>query len=130
MRARHIQRAQKRAQLLGPDGVPILPKEEVPFIQWLPDGKSVGRSIKRSSEVAAQAARFMAKGGRYAFVAFDGGKAELVAGFPMEDGEKGEMTVVAAEILPSDGPLVEAAVDRLVAASVANMDKFTVTEAA
>lgn len=128
MRTRHIQRTIRRAQLLGPDGAPIPAKKEIPFIQWLPDGKSTGCSIDRGPEVYAQAARFIAKGGRYALVA-GGGKAELVAGFPMEGGEKGEMTVVAEELLQSaEGPQVLFAIDRLVIASVANMDKFTVTQ--
>lgn len=129
MRSRHIRRNQRRAQLLGPDGEPILPKQEVPFIQWLPDGSSTGRSIERSAEVASQAAKFLAKGGRYACVSRSDGMGEMVAGFPLDDGAKGEMAVVAEEIVP-DGPEIGPAIDRLVGNSVANMDRFTVTEAA
>lgn len=130
MRSRHILRAQQhRAKLLDADGTPIPAKEAVPFIQWLPDGSSTGRAIERSAEVATQAAKFMDKGGRYSCVFRVDGMAELVAGFPMEDGEKGEMTAVADETVP-DGPEIGPAIDRLVAASVANMDRYTVTEAA
>ena len=124
----HKQQVAQR--LLDAAGTPIEPKREIPFIQWLPDGNSTGRSIDRGPAIYAMAATFIAKGGRYAFVAGDG-KAELVAGFPMDDGEKGEMTVVAVEALQNaEGPQVLVALDRLVVASVANMDKFTVVEAA
>lgn len=129
MRSRHVQRMQRRAQLLGPDGTPIPPKQEVPFIQWLPEGKSIGRSIERDAKVCAKAKRFLAIGGRYAFVTAADGMVELVAGFPMEDAEKGEMTVAAVEIVPH-GARLGPAIDRLVTASVANMDKFTFVEAA
>lgn len=111
--------------LLGPDGEPIPPKLEVPFIQWQPDGTSVGRSIDRGPVVYAQAKRFMDTGGRYAFIITEG-KGELVAGYPLEDGEKGEMLAVADETVP-DGPEIGAAIDRLVAASVANMGNYTFT---
>lgn len=135
MRSRHIQRMKMKRYgstvLLGPDGEPASPPGgEVPFICWQPDGTSVGRSIDRGREVYAQAAKFMAKGGRYAYVIRLGGEAELVAGFPLDDGARGEMALVAEEIV-QDGPEIGPAIDRLVAASVANMDRFTVvTEAA
>lgn len=126
MRSRHVQRNQRRGQLLDADGKAVSAPTDVPFIQWLPDGSSVGRSISRSRDVCAQAARFLAKGGRYSLVIRLGGEAELVAGFPLDDGAKGEMALVAEEIV-QDGPDVGAAVDRLVGNSVANMDRFTVT---
>lgn len=107
------------AQLLGPDGQPIAPKE-VPFIQWLPDGTSTGRSIDRGAEVYAQAASFLKCGGRYAYVLRLDGKAELVAGFPVKGGEKGEMVLVAEEVVPN-GSEIGPAVDRLVATSIANL---------
>ncbi len=118
-----------RAQLLGPDGVPIPAKEgfRIPFIQWLPDGSSTGRMIDRSAEVYAQAARFIASGGRYACVFRSDDMAELVAGFAVKGGEKGEMVAVAEEVVPN-GPEIGPAVDRLVAASIANMDKLPITE--
>lgn len=130
MRSRHIKRMQMKRYgstvVLGPDGEPVLPAGEVPFIQWQPDGTSVGRSIDRGRAVYAQAEKFMAKGGRFAYVVRLGGEAELVAGFPLDDGVKGEMAVVAEEIV-QDGPEIGPAIDRLVANSVANMDRFTVT---
>lgn len=118
---------QRRAQLLGLDGEPIQPKREIPFIQWLPDGTSVGRSIVRSDAVHATAARFIAGGGRYAFVIRADDKGELVAGFSVKGGEKGEMVVVAEEVVPN-GPEIGPAIDRLVAASIANLDKLPITE--
>lgn len=127
MRARHIQRTQARARLLGPDGQPIQAKEEVPFIQWMPDGKSVGRSVDRGPKVYAEAAPFLACGGRYSFILRSDDMAELVAGFPVKGGEKGEMVVVAEEIVPN-GPEIGPAVDRLVTASVTNLHKLPVTE--
>ena len=75
MRARHIERKRK-AELLGPDGKPI-EKGTVPFIQWLPDGSNIGRSIERSPHIAKLAAKFMAKGGRYAFVLRADGQGEF-----------------------------------------------------
>lgn len=127
MRSRHVQRAPRRAQLLGPDGSPLPAREEIPFIQWLPDGKSIGRSVDRGAAVYAQAARFIAGGGRYAFVFRSDDRAKLVAGFPVKGGEKGEMVVVAEELVPN-GPAIGPAVDRLVIASVANMNKLPITE--
>lgn len=126
VRARHVQRAQEKRRLLGPDGEPIQGGDQVPFIQWLPDGKSEGRSIDRGAAVYTQAARFIAKGGRYAFVLRADDKAELVAGFFVDGGAKGEMAAIAEEIVPN-GPEIGAAIDRLVAASVANMAQYTVT---
>lgn len=129
MRSRHIQRMQRRAHLLGPDGQPIAreAKEGVPFIQWLPNGKSVGRTIDRGEAVNAQAERFIDRGGRYSFVIDSEGVGVLVAGFPVKDGAKGEMIVVAEERAP-DGPSIPPAVDHLVAASVANMDAVILGE--
>lgn len=114
-------------QLLGPDGSPIQPKQEIPFIQWLPNGESTGRSVDRGSVVYDQAKPFIACGGRYAFVLRADDMAELVAGFPVKEGEKGEMVVIAEEVVPN-GPEIGPAVDRLVIASIANMDKLPVTE--
>lgn len=133
MRARYIARAQAHAKkVLGPDGKPI-EKAEVPFIQWLPNGTSTGRTIERSIEVARQAKRFMDKGGRYACVyGFDNDgrrMAELVAGFTLDDSAKGEMLAIAEEVAPN-GAEIGPAIDRLVAASVANMGKYTFTEEA
>lgn len=125
MRSRHIARKQKRAKLLGADGDPVAVSQEIPFIQWQPDGTSVGRSIDRGHAVSLEAGKFLRKGGRYAYVVRLGGEAELVAGFPLDDGAPGEMAVVAEEIV-QDGPEIGPAIDRLVANSVANMDRYTV----
>lgn len=125
MRKRYVLRRQAEARLLNGDGDPVETLEGVPFIQWQPDGTSVGRTIDRGAVVHAQAKKFLEKGGRYAYVIRLGGEAELVAGFPLDDGQKGEMALVAEEII-QDGPEVGPAIDRLVANSVANMDRFTV----
>lgn len=123
MRGRHSVRKQQRAKLLGTDGDPVAVSQQIPFLQWLPDGTSVGRSIDRGREVAIQAGKFLKKGGRYSCVIRLGGEAELVAGFPLDDGAPGEMAVVAEEIV-QDGPEIGPAIDRLVANSVANMDRY------
>lgn len=118
------------AQLLDADGTPIQkpdPAAEIPFKQWQPDGEPIGRSVDRGATVRAQAQPFLDCGGRYACVFRADGMAELVAGFPVKGGEKGEMVVVAEEVVPN-GPEVGPAVDRLVAASVANLDKLPITE--
>lgn len=122
-----LEREAQRAQLLDATGTPIQKPEEIPFIQWLPDGKSIGRSIGRGSAVYAQAAPFIKCGGRYAHVLRADGMAELVAGFPVKGGEKGEMVIVAEEVV-ANGPEIGPAVDRLVAASVANLHKLPITE--
>lgn len=106
--------------LLGPDGQPIPEKREIPFIQWLPDGTSTGRSVDRGLDVHAQAASFLKCGGRYSFILRADGMAELVAGFPVKGGETGEMLVVAEEVV-LDGPEIGPAIDRLVALSIANL---------
>lgn len=123
----HVARNQTRAQLLDATGTPIPPKQEIPFIQWLPDGKSIGRGIDRGTNVYEQCKPFIACGGRYSFILRSDDKAELVAGFPVKGGEKGEMVVVAEEVV-LNGPEIGPAVDRLVAASVANLHKLPVTE--
>lgn len=128
MRSRQIARTQARAHILGPDGEPIPPKKEIPFIQWLPDGTSEGRTIERAPEIAALAAKFLAQGGRYACVLRVDGKSELVAGFTLDDSAKGEMLAVADETVPN-GPEIGPAIDRLVRASVANMGKYIFAEA-
>lgn len=112
-------------QLLDASGSPIEKPAEIPFIQWLPDGKSVGRSIDRGPAVFEQAKPFIACGGRYAQVLRADGKAELVAGFFVKGGDKGEMVIVAEEVVP-DGPEIGPAVDRLVANSVANLHKLPI----
>lgn len=124
MRKRYILRRQSDVKLLDAKGEPIA-AGEIAFIQWLPDGTSVGRSIDRGPVVYAQAQTFLEKGGRYACVIRLGGEAELVAGFPLDDGGKGEMALVAEEVI-QDGPEIGEAIDRLVASSVANMDRYTV----
>ncbi len=119
----------RRVQLLDPDGTPIPAKDgfQIPFVQWLPNGKNTGRMIERSAEVYAQAARFIQSGGRYAYVLTADGNAELVAGIPVSGGQRGEMVVVAEAVVRND-PGIGAAIDRLVAASIADMDKLPITE--
>lgn len=128
MRSRHIERMQKRTpQLVGLNGRALVSKgsQQIPVIQWLPDGTGEGHFFDRGPKVFAQADQFLAKGGRYACV-LDGGNARLVAGYPVKDGAKGEMIVVAEETVPN-GPGVPRAVDRLVAASIADMPRVTST---
>lgn len=118
------------AQLLDADGQPIQKPAEIPvipFIQWLPDGKKAGRLVDRGPAVYAEAQRFLASNGRYAFILRADGMAELVAGFFVKGGETGEMVAIAEEVVP-DGPEILPAIDRLVAASVANMEKLPITE--
>lgn len=113
--------------LLDATGTPIPKPEGIPFIQWIPGGKSVGRVIDRGAAVAAQAAPFLACNGRYAQVFRVDGVAELVAGFMVQDGEPGEMYLVAEEVVPN-GVEIGPAVDRLVAASVANLNNLPIGE--
>lgn len=117
----------KPAQLLDADGTPIQKPELIPFLQWQPNQEKIGRLIDRGPAVYAQAHTFMKSNGYYAFVLRTDGMAELVAGFDVKGGELGEMVIIAEEVVP-DGPEIGPAIDRLVAASVANMDKLPITE--
>lgn len=126
MRSRHIIRSQeRRAQLLGPDGQPIVSKKdtEIPFIRYNPSpGVERGlQTVDRGKLVYAQCLPFLARGGQYVSRIRPDGKAHLVAGFPMKGGARGELAIVAEEIV-ENGPAIGEAIDRLVAASVANMN--------
>lgn len=110
-------------ELLGLDGKPLR-RLEVPFIQWLPNGQSIGQSIDRGPEIYALAAAFIKQGGRYACVKRLDGMAEIVAGFHLDDGAKGEMLAVADETVP-DGPQIGPAIDRVVRASNQNLHKYS-----
>lgn len=116
-----------RPHLLGVGGIPMPPEPAVPFIQWLADGSSAGRAVIRDAAVYTQAARFLASGGRYALVHRDDDMIELAAGVPTTGGERGEMVVMAFEVV-ANGPELLAAVDRLIAASVAVMDAAPILE--
>ncbi len=114
-------------QLLDASGTPIPPKDDIPFIQWLPDGNAIGHLLSVNGNIYELALQFLKTGGRYSFVLRADNMAELVAGFPVKGGDKGEMVIVAEEVVPN-GPEIGPAVDRLVAASVANLHKLPITE--
>lgn len=109
------------ASLLGPDGAPLInggSHPEIPFIRALPNGLRTLQTIDRGPELYASACKFIARGGRYMIAIMDTNHVELVAG--MEDCE-GRLIKVAHET-SGNGPELMAAVDRLVRASVENMD--------
>lgn len=125
--SRSILRRQERAQrLLGPDGTPIVRKQdtEIPFIRYnaAPGVYRSLHTIDRGAKVYDQALPFMSRGGRFVCQITPWGKAQLVAGFPVKGGADGELDVAAEEIVENRPRDIEAAVDRLVAAAVANMD--------
>lgn len=132
MRERSIRRRMKRhTQLVGSDGRPIASKTStaIPFIRYMPNPaipKSL-HEIDRGAKVYAQAIQFIARCGRYACRITPEGDAELVAGFPVKGGAEGEMVMVAQELV-ANGPAILSAVDRLVAASVQNMDAVILGE--
>ena len=120
-------------RLLGPDGNPILRKEdtEIPFVRHNPSPgvKKSLHTIDRGPNVYAEALPFLACGGRYVCQITPFGKAQLVAGFPVKDGHPDELAIVAEEITNNNPAAIGIAVDRLVTASVRNMDKVMLGEA-
>lgn len=132
MRERSIRRRiERRTQLVDPSGQPIASKTStaIPFIRYMPNPavpKSL-QEIDRGAKVYAQAIQFIARGGRYACRITPEGDAELVAGFPVKGGAEGEMVMVAQERV-ANGPAILPAVDRLVKASVQNMDAVILGE--
>lgn len=126
MRSRHIERMKRRAQLVGPDGTPIMSKKDtvIPFIRHNPRPgiKKSLHEIDRGPKVYAEAIQFLSRGGRYVCQITPWGKAQLVAGFPVEDGAEDELAIVAEEVVPNNPSAINEAVDRLVAASVRDMD--------
>lgn len=116
-------------QFLGPDGQPINKSPDlIPVVQWLPGGNSIGRLADRGEGVYAVACRFLSAGGRYYSAFRADNVAELVAGFPVEDGAKGEIVLVARETV-ENGVEVGLAIDRLVIASVEQMGREDVRDA-
>lgn len=120
--------------LLGPDGMPIVRKQdtEIPFVRYNPS-PSIPKSlhtIDRGPKVYAQALMFLGRGGRFVCQITPFGKAQLVAGFPVKNGADGEMAIVAEEIVHNAPAAIGAAVDRLVAAAVRDMDAVIAGESA
>ena len=127
-----LRRLERRAQLLGPDGQPIASKRdtEIPFIRHNPS-PGVKRSlhtIDRGPKVYAEAIQFLSRGGRYVCQITWDGKAQLVAGFPVPGGAEGELAIVAEEIVENNPGAILPAVDRLVTASVRDMDAVIMGE--
>lgn len=121
-------------QLLGPDGQPIVSKQdtEIPFIR-LNASRAVKRSlhtIDRGAKVYAECLPFLSRGGRYVCQLTPLGQAQLVAGFPVKGGAKDELALVAEVIVNNNPGEIHAGVDRLVAASIANMDAVIAGETA
>lgn len=128
-----LRRIEDRARLLGPDGQPIASKRdtEIPFVRHNPR-PGVSRSlhmIDRGPKMYALAIQFLSRGGRFACQITPFGEAQLVAGFPVEDGAPGELAIVAEEIVPNNEGAIYAAVDRLIAAAVRDMDEVQLGEA-
>lgn len=117
MRNRHVQRMQRRAQLLGPDGNPIQASYAIPFVRIFPDGTRGLQTIDRGEGMYTLACQFIAAGGRYGISIEADGTVDLVAVIKQPNGEDG----LAAQELSSNDARLPAAVDRLVKASVANM---------
>lgn len=118
MRSRHVARMQARAQLLGPDGMPIQSKWEVPFVRIYPDGTRGLQTIDRGETIYTLACKFIAAGGRYGICINEDGSVDLVAVL----GRNGDDVLAAQEITSNDANLPEAT-DRLVKASVASLDE-------
>ncbi len=127
-----LRRIEKRARLLGPDGRPIESKKdtEIPFIRYnaAPGVAKSLHTIDRGPKVYAEAIQFLSRGGRYVCQITPFGKAQLVAGLIVEGGADGELAVVAEEVVENKPDHINAAVDRLVAASVRDMDKVIMGE--
>lgn len=115
-----------RSGLLGPDGLPVSSKKdtEIPFVRYNPArGLKRGlHTIDRGAKVYAQALPFLSRGGEFVCQITPWGAAQLVAGFPVKDGARGELAIVAEEIVPNDAGAIGEAVDRLVAAATRDMD--------
>lgn len=117
MRNRHIQRMQRRAQLLGPDGQPIQSNYEIPFIRIYPSGERVLQAIDRGETLYLLACKFIAHGGRFGAYILADGSVDVVA---LMKGPDGDEVAVAKETSTNDARLLDA-VDRIVTAA-ATMD--------
>lgn len=110
--------------LLDASGTPIPPKQEIPFVRIYPNGLRGLQTIERDEATYKLACRFIAAGGRYGICIEADGTVDMVAVMKDASGEDG----LAAQELANNGPELLAAVDRLVAASIANMDSLPITE--
>lgn len=104
--------------LLDQDGNPVQSRPEIPFIRAYPGGRRSLHTIDRGPAMYALASRFIAAGGRYLTAIMGPDHVSLVAAM---EGEGGRLIKVAHEDAPN-GPALPDAVDRLVRASVENMD--------
>lgn len=87
----------------------------IPFTQYhRPDGRHTEISIGCSAEIEDLAERFIKSGGRFEAEVLTTGHVSLSAVFEDEDGEPGD---IAIEVVPN-GPGIDAAIDRLVRASI------------
>lgn len=133
MSASIIRRRDRPVRLLGPDGSPIVRKQdtEIPFIRYnaAPGVPRSLHTIDRGAKVYAKALPFLSRGGRFVCQITPFGKAQLVAGFPVDDGAEGELAVVAEEVVHNNAGAIGVAVDRLVDAAVRDMDRVILGEA-
>lgn len=116
MRARHIQRVQHRAQLLGPNGQPIQASYAIPFVRIFPSGTRGLQTIDRGEAMYTLACKFIAAGGRYGITINEDGNVDMVAVL----NQNGDDVLAAQEITSNDARILEAA-DRLVIESVASL---------
>ena len=56
MRSRHVERMKQRAELVGPDGMPVRSKWEIPFVRIYPDGTRGLQTIDGLQMLVGQAA--------------------------------------------------------------------------
>lgn len=112
--------------LLDADGTPIQPKPEtaIPFVRIYPTGLRGLQTIDRGESMYTLACQFIAAGGRYGICIEEDGTVDMVAVMKDATGDDG----LAAQEHSTNGPELLAAVDRLVKASVADMDSPPTTE--
>lgn len=104
--------------MLGPDGMPIQSKWEIPFVRIYPDGRRGLQTIDRGETLYTLACRFIAHGGRYGICINEDGTVDMVAVL----NQNGDDVLAAQEIAGNDGRLLDAT-DRLVRASVVSLDE-------
>ena len=95
----------------------------IPFIRYLPNGTSRGESVRRSSEIEAMAARFIAAGGRYR-VCDELDNSLRLSATMMIDGAHEDVEI---EVAPN-GLMLLGAVDRLVRLSDLHVTTITVED--
>lgn len=118
MRSRHVERMKQRAELVGPDGMPVRSKWEIPFVRIYPDGTRGLQTIDRGKAIYTLACKFIAQGGRYGICINEDGTVDMVA-VVSKDGDD----ALAAQEIAHNGVELLAATDRLVKASVVSLDE-------